>query len=118
MYKNPHPNGVVADDCIKKHHHKHNRRRPYRGRVWVNEGEIAGNGIDDDGNGHMVCVWSQTGGVEVEWWQEKNGENGIFMVYYGLLTLWYAMVYSGIFIVIWNYGQSAYLKRTLSKASF
>lgn len=25
------------------------------GRVWVNQGEIAGNGIDDDGNGGPGC---------------------------------------------------------------
>ena len=38
--------------------------RQFPGRVWVNEGEIAGNGIDDDGNGRRG---------EVGWGMENPG---------------------------------------------
>lgn len=40
-----------------------------KGNVWINEGEIADNGIDDDGNGYIDDIhgWSFIGGA--------NGEN-------------------------------------------
>ncbi len=40
-----------------------------QGRIWTNEGEVAGNGLDDDGNGYVDDVhgWSFLGG--------PNGEN-------------------------------------------
>lgn len=37
-----------------------------RDRLWINQGEVAGNGMDDDGNGYVDDVhgWSFLGGVD------------------------------------------------------
>ena len=39
------------------------------GQIWVNPGEIAGNGIDDDGNGYID---------DVSGWDFVNGDNDPF----------------------------------------
>jgi len=39
------------------------------GRAWINPGEIAGNGIDDDGNGHVD---------DVNGWDFCDGDNTLF----------------------------------------
>lgn len=53
---------AVIDSGVDIHH------EDLQGKIWVNAGEVAGNGVDDDGNGFIDDVngWNFIGGVDAE----------------------------------------------------
>jgi cell wall-associated protease len=53
---------AVIDSGVDIHH------EDLKNKIWINKGEIPGNGIDDDGNGYVDDIhgWNFIGGVDAE----------------------------------------------------